>query len=196
MSIDGRLRVLEQRLLPAAEADDAEENAWWQAAPPAVLVYYAALEAEMLADARWHTDPDAAVNALYAARPVLRDVQFAVQLDAIHRAPPVSLRRVQREVLDAARSRLTRAVTPECGGYNEESDRQVRLRLYGFDFDGDWRSEGYRRASAAYEDRTGETWVGLWRETAGQRSAATLATLGFHAAEVALLDADPDGGTA
>jgi hypothetical protein len=185
MTITTRLRILEQRILPAEPAPIDTGATWLEAAPPAVLDYYVAVAADV--ERTGQVDPDDANDRAHAAHPLLKGVAVAVELEAL-RGAPVDLRRVQWELLADASCRLGFAVAAERGKLHDtETDRQCRQRLYGFP--GDWSSEGARRVREAYGDRTGAAWAALWREC-GTSDPDVLALAGLHAAELALLAAD------
>jgi hypothetical protein len=187
VSIGTRLRILEQRILPAeAQEDTWNADAWRDAAPTAVTAYYEAIVDEVYPDWRERDGSDEVNDRAHAAHPLLSQVTEAVQIEVAHHGQPVHLRRVQWRLLSDATYRLKAVVARERGRlYDPETSWQTWRRMYN----GGPLGEIATIAGKAWNDRSGETWVRVWREC-GTSDPDVLALAGLHAAELALLAAD------
>ena len=192
-TLERRLTRLEDAPPPPPPPSPDDDGWWWDTLPDAVARYLVALVEECAAAGR---DPDTTDGGAWinARHPLLRWVLgVADERQRLGTIPP--LIEYQRDLLHRAwwllRCRAAAARLAAGGAKNHPAiDANTAWgRLVG----GDWQAE--RAAGAVYGTQPGR-FGAIWRER-GTRDPDTLALVGFHAAELALLGAvEEEGATA
>lgn len=182
-------RLARLEAAPPAPPDEPEGDRppWWWGVPVPLRRYHRALEGEAEADPRWSADPAAVVADLHERHPWLPALWWLLSMYFAPDGRPwtpgrlPTLRGVQRDLLNHGQTRLQSSLYEARG---ERSAAECAERA--------WQRHmgvSHAQGNAIWFERGGEGWVRQWRAT-GTRDPETLAIMGLHEPELALLDAD------